>query len=378
MRISRAAVAVVLVATVLSGCDSSEPSDRGPAKPVHIDGNRFVDVDGQELQLRGFNHSGAEYSCVEGDGFFDTEDGRAPSDKVVAAMGEWHASVVRVPLNEQCWLGLPSVPGKFSGAGYRDQVRTFVDRLNRHGMVAVLDLHRSAPGDGIPREQEPMPDREHSPAFWQSVARDFPAQAVIFDLFNEPFPYAETNSDRAWSCWRDGGCTQTSVNTGGPYVAAGMTELIAAVRGTGSRVPLLAGGIHWAESLTQWLKYRPVDPGNQLAASWHTYSFNEYCTGKDCFRRELDQLTDRVPVFAGEVGPTLTIGADGVDADCPSSAVRKGGFADSTLDWLDDHAAGYAAWSWNPWPDCWALVKDWGGEPTSRWGVGVRRRLAAS
>ncbi|GAA2589441.1 hypothetical protein GCM10010435_80010 [Winogradskya consettensis] len=352
--------------------------ERGPAKPVHIDGNRFIDVDGQELKLRGFNHSGAEYSCVEGDGFFDTEDGRAPSEKVVAAMGEWHASVVRVPLNEQCWLGLPSVPREFSGAAYRDQIRTFVDRLNRHGMVAVLDLHRSAPGDGVPREQEPMPDREHSPAFWQSVAQDFPAQAVIFDLFNEPFPYAETNSDRAWSCWRDGGCTQTSVNTGEPYVAAGMTELIAAVRRTGSRVPLLAGGIHWAESLTQWAKYRPVDPENQLAASWHTYSFNEYCTGQDCFRRELDQLTDRVPVFAGEVGPTLTVGADGVDADCPRSAVRKGGFADSTLDWLDDHAAGYAAWSWNPWPDCWSLVEDWGGEPTSRWGVGVRRRLAAS
>ncbi|MEV4702037.1 cellulase family glycosylhydrolase [Actinoplanes sp. NPDC049316] len=377
-----AALAVLLLA-VPAGCGSGDADpDRGtgaPATPLRVDGNRFVGADGREVPLRGFNFSGAEYACVEGDGFFDTPDGGPPSERVVAAMRRWRgARAVRVPLNEQCWLGLASVPAAHAGRAYRSAVRTFVERLNAAGLVAVLDLHRSAPGDGVPRGQEPMPDREHSPGFWRSAAAEFRTAAVVFDLFNEPFPYGDTDSDRAWRCWRDGGCTLTSVNTGRPYVAAGMNELIAAVRSTGSRQPVLAGGIHWAESLTGWLAHRPDDPLGQLGASFHAYSFNEYCSALRCYDRDLAPIARQVPLFAGEIGPTLTVGSAGVDAACPRSAVRGGGFADSTLDWLGAHAAGYAAWSWNPWPDCWALVRDWGGEPTALWGVGLRRRLAAA
>jgi len=343
-----------------------------------VDGNRFVDAAGRALRLRGFNHAGGEYACVEGDGVFDTPDGGAPGEQVVAAMRGWRgARAVRVPLNEQCWLGLPSVPAKYAGETYRAAVREFVRRLNRHGLVAVLDLHRSAPGDAVSREQEQMPDRDHSPAFWASVATEFRADAVVFDLFNEPFPEAATNSAPAWACWRDGGCTLTSVNSGREYVAAGMNELIAAIRATGSRTVVLAGGIHWAESLTRWRDYRPTDPLGQLGASFHAYSFNEYCADEDCYDRDLAPIAREVPLFVGEIGPTLRIGADGVDADCPRPAVAAGGFAPSTLDWLDELGASYTPWSWNPWPDCWALVTDWGGEPTPLWGVEVKRRLAA-
>jgi len=349
-----------------------------PIDTIAVAKNQFVGKDGKKLVLRGFNHSGAEYSCIEGDGFFDTPDGEAPSEKIVGAMREWgHANAVRVPLNEQCWLGLPAAPAAFAGEKYRAAVRDFVRRLNAYGFVAVLDLHRSAPAGGVSRQQEQMPDRDHSPEFWRSVATTFRTGAVVFDLFNEPFPYAETNSDRAWDCWRNG-CTLTSVNTGQPYEAAGLNELVAAIRGTGSRTVLLAGGIHWAESLTRWLDYRPDDPAGQLAASFHAYSFNEYCASDDCYDADLRPILDQVPLLAGEVGPTLKIDATKVDDDCPPKSVRSRGWARDTLDWLDDHGASWTGWSWNPWGDCWSLVKGWGGEPTPAWGKELRRRLAAA
>jgi hypothetical protein len=316
---------------------------------------------------------------VEGDGVFDTPDGAAPSTAVVAAMHRWRgANAVRIPLNEQCWLGLPSVPAKFAGPAYREAIRTFVTRLNAQGFAAILDLHRSAPADAVPSEQEQMPDRDHSIAFWTSVASAFRSGAVVFDLFNEPFPYAEENTARAWACWRTGGCTLTSTNSGQPYVAAGMNELIAAIRATGSRTVVLAGGIHWAEGMTQWLDHRPADPLGQLAASFHAYSFNDYCANTECYDRDLAPIAGAVPLFAGEIGPQLRVaaGAD-VDESCPPSAVRDGGFAASTFDWLDDHGASYTPWSWNPWGDCWSLVTGWDGEPTALWGTEVRRRLAA-
>jgi endoglucanase len=352
------------------------PAGRPPA--VRVAGNQFVGADGRPIRLRGFNHAGAEYACIDGTGFFDTADGRAPSSGVVRQMAGWRgATAVRVPLNEQCWLGLPAATNAYAGAAYRAAVGTFVDRLNAAGLIAILDLHRSAPGPAVSAKQEQMPDREHSPAFWRSVAATFADRpAVVFDLFNEPFPYAETDSARAWSCWRDGGCTLTSVNSGQPYVAAGMSELVAAVRATGARNVLLAGGLHWAEGMRQWLVYRPADPLGQLAASFHAYSFNTFCADLACYDRDLTPILRAVPLVVGEIGPSLTVGAAGVDDDCPRDAVG-GRFAVGTLDWLDAHGAGYTAWSWNPWPDCWALVRDWSGTPTEAWGAEFRRRLAS-
>lgn len=364
-----------LVAVTPSG--SRAPAG-APTTEVAVAGNRFVDGHGRPMRLLGFNHAGAEYSCVEGTGVFDTPDGAAPSVAVVKAMRGWRgAGAVRVPLNEQCWLGLSSVPAEYAGEAYRRAVRTFVTRLNAHGFTAILDLHRSAPGDAVSVEQEQMPDRDHSIDFWRSVASTFTSGAVVFDLFNEPFPYAEPDSDRAWSCWRAGGCTLTSTNSGKPYVAAGMSELVAAVRGTGSRTVVLAGGIYWAEGMRKWLRYRPADPLGQLAASFHAYSFNEYCADTRCYDRDLAPIAAAVPLVVGEIGPRLAVapGAD-VDESCPASAVRPGGFATSTFDWLDRHGASYTPWSWNPWGDCWSLVRGWDGEPTTVWGEQVRRRLA--
>jgi hypothetical protein len=368
---------------LVAGCQTApEPEPEPSAEPVtglRIEGNQLVEDGGGKIRLRGFNHSGAEYACIEGNGFFDTEDGQAPGTSVLKAMRRWRgANAVRVPLNEQCWLGLPAAPQAYAGQRYREAVRGFVQRLNVYGFVAILDLHRSAPADGVSKQQEQMPDRDHSVDFWKSVAEAFPSGAVVFDLFNEPFPYAETDTDRAWACWRAGGCTLTSVNTGKPYVAAGMQELVDAVRGTGSETVLLAGGIHWAESMTRWLKYRPDDPRGQLAASVHLYSFNEYCPDPACYDRDLAPIAARVPLVAGEVGPTLTIDSTHVDENCPSSVVRKGGWSGRTLDWLDGHGVSWTAWSWNPWGDCWSLVKNWGGEPTPVWGESLRRRLAAA
>jgi hypothetical protein len=385
-------VALLVLTGALGGCDPARPDRPDPGSPtggpagdpatgVRVRGNQLVDAAGRTVRLRGFNHAGAEYACVDGDGLFDTPDGAAPGDAVVAAMKSWSgANAVRVPLNEQCWLGLPSVSARYAGAAYRSAIDTFVDRLQAHGMVAILDLHRSAPADGVSKEQEQLPDRDHSLDFWTGVATAFGNRAaVVFDLFNEPYPFAETDSDRAWACWRDGGCRLTSVNTGRPYVAAGMTELIAAVRATGARNVVLAGGIHWAESLTRWLVHRPADPLGQLAAAFHAYSFNDYCVDVACYDRDLAPIAAAVPLIVGEIGPALNRGADGIDEDCPSTAVQPGGtFADTMLDWADAHGSGYTPWSWNPWGDCWSLVTDWAGTPSPLWGAQVRQRLARS
>src|SRR5580765_5032834 len=72
---------------------------------VHVEGNHLVDGDGDVVLLVGLNRSGSEYACAQGWGIFDGPvDG--PS---IAAMKTWKPQIVRVPLNEDCWLGINGV-----------------------------------------------------------------------------------------------------------------------------------------------------------------------------------------------------------------------------------------------------------------------------
>src|SRR3954471_5291267 len=167
-RVSRRAVSLLIgplvVARVLAAGPARAPPPRATPTGLHVAGNRLVDGSGATVRLQGFNTSGTEYACIEGTGIFDLPgaDGTEVPDSVVERMARWQgANAVRVPLNEQCWLGLGVDPA-YGGAAYQRAVADYVRLLHEHGFVVVLDLHRSAPADGRSLQQEPMPDRDHS------------------------------------------------------------------------------------------------------------------------------------------------------------------------------------------------------------------------
>ena len=224
-------------------------------------GNQLVDGAGQPVRLLGVNRSGTEYACIQGWGIFD-----GPSDAAsVQAIAAWKTNAVRVPLNEDCWLGINGVPAAYGGANYRAAITNYVSLLNLYGLVAILELHWSAPGTTAATGQQPMPDRDHSPQFWRQVATVYKGNSsVIFDLFNEPYPDGNRDTAEAWRCWRDGGSC-----AGIGYQVAGMQELVDAVRGTGATNVIMLGGVQYAARLSQWLAYKPADPTGKLAAAWH-------------------------------------------------------------------------------------------------------------
>jgi endoglucanase len=145
---------------------------------VHVQGNHLVDANGKIVRLRGVNRAGSEYACVQNFGFFD-----GPVDAAsIAAIKSWHVNTVRVPLNEDCWLGI-NVNNQYTGQPYRNAIIAYVQALNNADLYVILDLHWNAPGTQVANQQQPMADLDHGPAFWTSVAttfKDFPA--VIFDL----------------------------------------------------------------------------------------------------------------------------------------------------------------------------------------------------
>src|SRR5215472_14799538 len=87
-------------------------SEAASALAVHVQDNHLVDANGNVLRLRGVNRSGSEYMCVGGSAVFD-----GPVD--AAAIKAWHVNAVRLPLNEDCWLGI-SLPASnpYIGSAY--------------------------------------------------------------------------------------------------------------------------------------------------------------------------------------------------------------------------------------------------------------------
>ena len=335
------------------------------APQLHVSGNKLVNARGQRVVLRGVDRSGGEYACVQGYGSWDGPMNQA----AVTAMKRWHVNAVRVPLNEACWNGQSYVRSRYRGVNYRRAVSAYVRLLNRNGMVAILDLHwtdgaytgpSASCSSAQARCQKPMPDAAQSIPFWTSVAKTFTRNdAVIFDLFNEPFPERATGSETAgWRCWLRGGRACKGIG----YQVAGMQSLVTAIRAAGARNVIMIGGLGYANDLTQWLKYRPADPAHNLAASWHSYNFNA-CDKRSCWASQIAPVIKQVPVIAGEIG----------ENDCAGTYIRP------LTKWLDARSTSYLAWAWNADFNCSSgpsLITSYAGAPTG-FGAVYRSHLAS-
>jgi endoglucanase len=336
---ARAGLPVIAVlALLLAGSGSA-----ADALTIKVQGNRLVDASGRTVRLLGVNRASFEYACAQGWGMW-----HGPTDDAaIAAMKSWRINAVRLPLNEACWLGLPTVKAQYRGAPYRQAVRTFVQKLHAARLYVILDLHWNAPGRQRALGQQPQADGDHSPAFWRSVATTFRSdRAVLFDLYNEPH-------DISWACWRNG------CRTASGWKTAGMQQLVNAARSTGSRHPLLLGGLNWANDLSGWLRWQPRDPARQLVASVHVYEQNA-CGAEQCWNDVIAPVAGKVPVVTGEIG----------QGRCAHD------FIDRYMPWADAHGISYLAWGWNVWGcELPGLIKDYGGTPTG-FGEGFRTHLA--
>lgn len=327
------------------------------APTLSVRGNHLVDRSGGVVRLTGVNRSGAEYACVDGHGIWD---GPTDTNAAVRAIVSWHANAVRIPLNEDCWLGINGVRPQLSGANYRAAIADYVRRLEFFGLTPVLNLHFSAPGGTVADSQAPMADEQHSPAFWASVAGYFKGDHhVIFDLFNEPYPDYNRDSAAAWACVRDGG---TCLGVG--FRAAGLQQLVSVVRAAGATQPVMVSGPQYAGDLDRWLPYEPTDPLHQLIASIHIYEpASSPCDTRDCWVSQIGPIAARVPVVAGEIGAK----------NCSGSAIEP------LLNWSDANGVSYLAWAWNV-ASCSgepSLISAYDGTPTRSYGLGYRDHLAA-
>jgi hypothetical protein len=332
---------------------------------LHVSGNQILNGSGQPVRLRGVNRTSGEYACIQNWGIFEG----STSDTAIQAMLSWKINAVRVPLNEDCWLDVNTggISRAYVGATYRNTVVDYVNRLTAAGIVVILDLHWAAPGTQQATDQIPMADRDHAPAFWSSVAGTFKNNtAVVFDLFNEPYPDDNRDTTAAWLCVRDGTATAGSC-PGVGYAAAGMQELLNAVRAAGATNLVMTAGVAYTGVLSHWMDYRPTDALNppNIAASVHIYPPGSQCSTVSCWDQYLAPIAARFPIIAGETGQT----------GCAHDRL------DTVVNWFESKQQHYLVWAWWTEPcasSAWyGLITNYDtGAPSSGYGQGYKDRLA--
>lgn len=313
-------------------------------EPLKVEGNRLVTPDGRQVLLQGVNVPSLEWS----------EKGERILLSVKVAIDDWKANVVRLPIHDDFWFGRgKGGKGKPNDAeAYRKVVDDAVKLAAARGAYIILDLHRyhAAPESAVD--------------FWKDAAaryKDNPA--VLFDIYNEP-------TSISWEIWRNGGDVVVKGKGGAPdttFQSPGMQGLVDAIRSTGAKNIIIAGGINYAYDLTGVLNGFALDDkgGNGLMYATHFYNWH-----RDWENRFL-KVAEKYPVLVGEFG-----------AD-----VKKMGFIpaknqEDPATWVPDALAmvqkynlNWTAFSLHPKATP-VLISDWNYTPTPFWGVHVKDALA--
>jgi hypothetical protein len=295
---------------------------------------------------------------VQGWGIFD-----GPSDAAsVAAMAAWHIDVVRVPLNEDCWLGINGVPAAYAGSNYVNAIVGYVNLLHSYGMYAELSLIWGAPGSAAATSQPAAPDADHSPAMWQGMAQAFRSDPNVILA-----PWGETTVD--WPCFLNGCSGQAG------YPTAGMQQAVNVMRGAGYQGPIAIPCIDYANVCADpanggtgtgngnWLSDHPSDPERQLIAEAHVYGKNT-CDTVACFNTTmLPILQAGYPLLWGETGESYDF------SDCPSTS-----YIQTLLTWAEQNGVGTQAWTWDTWGACntGALISNYNGTPQGAYGTYIQ------
>jgi endoglucanase len=399
----RSYTSVLLIVGLLAGCSHSgnlsaethipctDNSHRtvAPDKSlsVKVQGNHLIDGNGQTLQLRGVSVSGLEFVAVQGWSPKDPWGGAGPDWRAIRS---WQANAVRIPLNEASWLGYPCVDFKGAthnpdpGGNYKAMVASTVSQATNAGLYVILDLHWSAPANACPLAQNLMADADHSLAFWTSVATQFKSYTnVLFELFNEPFiggpgPVGESS----WRTVMQGGdltyYITKNANGGEAQVdfhwhAAGMQQMLDAVRANGAGNVILIGTPSWSQDLSQWTDNAPNDPLHQIGVVWHAYPNSNIAgdsqavvpkLGRNAYHWAEHILAAGYPILITETG----------DHDAPGAVGAP--YLAQLLPWADERQISYLGWTWNVWgnPDD-VLIKSAAGAPTEGYGAEFKQHL---
>lgn len=335
------------------------PTDPKAVPPeLHVVGNQLQTADGKTVWLQGLCLDSMEWGA----------GGEHILQSIPVATEQWKANVIRLPVKGNFWFGVgPWQKKEEGGLSYRKLIDSAIEAANSRGAYLVLDLH----GFGPPTDDDVK--------FWKDAAVRYKNHpGVIFELLNEPH-------SMSWKVWRDGGLLSGPENAHidknakennevvDDTKSPGMQALVDAVRSTGAKNLVIAGGLDWGYDLSGVAKdYALKDPpGNDgIMYSSHIYPWK-----KDWQINTLDAAA-KYPIFVGEVGtPPDWKGFTFIPENERYEDLSKGEWAPDMIGLIQKYKLNWTGFSFHP--SCGpCVILDWNYTPTPYWGAYVKDALS--
>lgn len=324
---------------------------------LKVRGNQIVTTEGKEVWLQGLCLDSLEWGA----------EGERLEQSLPVAITDWKANVIRLPVHQRFWFGHGPYQRKdWGGLEYRRKVDNLIRTAAAQGVYVVLDLHQFG-----------APEKDHV-TFWKDAATRYKNHpAVLFEIFNEPHGIS-------WEVWRNGGELAGKENENAPQATAenqekiqaktsvGMQGLVEAVRGTGARNIIIAGGVAWGYDISGVLQGYALDDlgGNGIVYSSHVYPW------KKDWQEKFLAVAEKYPLFIGELGaPEKWADFSFIPADERYEDLAKLEWPPDMIGLIQKHRLHWTGFSFHP--GCGPpLIKDWSYTPTPYWGIFVKEALA--
>lgn len=401
-------IAVCIILTLSSGNFTSlsntgimayAADDTNLTRQLKVSGNKLVQADDPTVvaRLTGMNIPSLEWGNT----------GENVYTSLAEACDGWNANVIRLPMSVARWYGCEQYQSNYDD--YRKIIDTMVEAVQARGKYIMLDCHWSNAGQGDIvksvgvkntnkvknyNSQHNMPDMEVKD-FWVDIAQRYKNNpAVLFDVYNEPHGVS-------WSVWRNGGnVTETVNNVSTTYLAAGHQQLVEAIRDTGAKNVIVAGGLDWAYDLTgiagtatgDSTVYALMDQGsgsdtnkagNGIIYDAHIYPWKGTSSAWDT---KVGCVRKFAPIVVGEGGWEKSI-VESQNINVTTDPKRDyAAWVPELLDWMDretsisgvqyGNQANFTGWCFHPSASP-MIITGWNYNPTPYWGKYIKDRLAS-
>jgi endoglucanase len=292
---------------------------------LSVDGNRFVDEDGNTIILRGVS--------------FPDPDRLAEANqwnkRYFQAAKDWNCNVVRIPIHPQLWR-------KRGEKEYLKLLDDGIEWAGELGMYVIIDWHTI----GNPATEVfflPLynTSRAETFSFWRTIAERYAGNPVVafYELFNEPTDYNGRLGRLSWQQYKEF-----------------IEEIIYIIYAHDKTVIPLVAGFEWGYDLRN-VKDDPIDfPG--VAYVTHPYPQKREPPWEEKWEADFGSVADTYPVFATEFG---FMSEDGLGAHVP--VIGDETYGEAIIGYFNKKGISWTAWVFDP---LWSpqLIQDWYFTPT--------------
>lgn len=265
---------------------------------LKVSGNKIVDKNGKEFQLRGMSTHGI---------MWETYGDVLSYDSLKVLRDDWKCNTIRIAMYTEEWGGYTT--GSTYATQAKAKIATGVENAKKLGMYVIIDWH-------ILNDGNPNTHKTEAKAFFKEMVNKYNSyDNVLYEICNEP-----NGSSVKW--------------TGTNGIKSYCTDVVNTIRTaekakTGKNSIVICGTGTWSQDIQDVV-------GNTLTDKNCVYALHFYAnTHTDWLRNRVKTCSSSIPILVSEFGT------------CDASG--NGGFnKNETVKWLDTLDSlkiGYINWS---------------------------------